>query len=132
MIQDSGYNYIVSGSGSKTSRVSKGRYTLFASPENGFVTLQVSKNKNVDATFYIVNGDSIRNAYTHNILDFSKLPLKGKDTVRQVEYAFKDSVVISATDRYKNYSGFKKLLMGVNYRKEWSVPVTFKVFNIRK
>ncbi|MEO6489108.1 MAG: BamA/TamA family outer membrane protein [Ferruginibacter sp.] len=132
MIQDSGYNYIVSGSGSKTSRVSKSRHTLFASPDNGFVVLDVSKNKNVQATFYVVEGDYVRNAYANNILDFSRIPLKASDTIRQVEYAFKDSVVISATDKYKNYSGFKQFLLGKNYRKEWSTPVTFKVFNISK
>ncbi len=132
MIQDSGFNYIVSGSGSKTSRVSKSRHTLFDSPDNGFVTLQVSKNKNVKVDFYIVKGDSVKNAFSKNILDFSKIPLKPADTVRRVEYAFKDSVVISATDQYKNYSGFKKVLLGENYRKEWSAPIVLKEFNIRK
>ena len=132
MIQDSGYNYIVSGSGSKTSRVSKSRNTLFAASENGFVTLEVSVNKNVRATFYGVGPDSTRNLYTNNILDFSKLPLKTEDTLRKVEYAFKDSVVISASDKYKLFSGFKNIFLGSNYRKEWSTPVTLRVFNIRK
>ncbi|MEP7163756.1 MAG: metallophosphoesterase [Ferruginibacter sp.] len=132
MIQDSSYNYIISGSGSKTSRVSKSRNTLFAASENGFATLEISKNKNVRVTFYGVKGDSMRTLYSNNILDFSRLPIQQKDTLRQVEYAFKDSVVISASDKYKNYSGFKNVILGSNYRKEWSTPVTLKVFNIRK
>jgi Omp85 superfamily domain/Calcineurin-like phosphoesterase len=132
MIQDSGYNYIVSGSGSKESRVSKSRHTLYASGEMGYVTLKVLKNKIVRADFFIVDGDSVRNEFSERILDFSHVPIKASDTVRQVEYAFKDSVVISASDKYKFYSGFKKLLLGENYRKIWSEPVTFKVFNMRK
>ncbi len=132
MIQDSGYNYIVSGSGCKSSRVSNSRNTLFSSSKNGFATLEISKNKNVHANFYTLEGDSVKKEFSENILDFSKLPLKEADTVRQVEYAFKDSVVISASDKYKKYSGFKKVVLGDNYRTEWSTPITLKVFNIRK
>ncbi len=134
MIQDSSYNYIVSGSGSKTSRVSKSRSTLFAASENGFATLEVSKSKNVRATFYTVHGDSVKNAFSQNILDFSKIPLKATDTLRQVELTFKDgdSVVISASDKYKRYSWLQKILLGDNYRKEWSTAIALPVFNIKK
>ncbi len=132
MIQDSSYNYIVSGSGSKSSRVSRSKNTLYKSESTGFVTLQVSKNKNVRATFYEVGGDSIRQGYTNNILNFSKIPEEKADTMRSVEYAFKDSVVISASDKYKHFSGFKDVFLGSNHRKEWSMPVQFKVFNINK
>lgn len=132
MIKDSGYNYIVSGSGSKTDRVSKSKNSLFAASRNGFVTLQISKNKNVRASFYEVNGDSVKMAFTKNILDFSRVPLKKQDTLREVEYAFKDSVVISASDKYKHVTGLQKRILGENYRKEWSTPIKLKVFNIRK
>lgn len=133
LIQESGHNFIVSGSGSKTSRVSKSRNTLFASPDNGFVTLQVSKNKNVRTTFYTVNGDSVKNEFSTNLLNFSKDPLEIKDTMRVVEYVFKsDSVVISASDKYKGWNGFKKTFLGSNYRREWNMPVALKMFNLRK
>ncbi|MEJ7671153.1 MAG: hypothetical protein WKF59_00120 [Chitinophagaceae bacterium] len=52
--------------------------------------------------------------------------------MREVEVAFKDSVIISASDKYRNPTGFKKRFLGDNYRKEWSVPIQFKVFNIRR
>jgi hypothetical protein len=134
LIQDSRYNYIVSGSGSKHTRVSKNRNSLYASADDGFVTLEVSKNKNVQAFVYIVDGDSVRMDYTNNILDFSKIPLPVTDTTRQADYTFKDSVVISisASDKYKVNFGFRKYFLGSNYRKEWSTPVTLKEFNIRK
>ena len=134
LIQDSSYNYIVSGSGSKTSRVSKSRNTLYASSDNGFATLRVSKNKTVTATFYNVYGDSLKEAYSKNIMDFSKVRnLKGlADTMREPEFKFKDSVVISASDRYKQTSRTKNIFLGKNYRKEWNTPVQFKVFNLNK
>lgn len=133
MIQDSGYNYIVSGSGSKTSRVSKSKNTLFASSDNGFATLQVSKNKNVRATFYNVYGDSVKESFSKNILDFSKVPPKKKDSaLREVQAAFKDSVIISASDKYKHSTNLQKIFLGKNYRTEWNTRVQLKVFNIRK
>ena len=134
LIQDSGYNYIVSGSGSKNSRVSKGRHSLYASPNSGFWTLEVSKNKNVQASVYIVDGDSVRKDYTHSILDFSKIPIPVIDSAKQVAYTFKDkdTVIVAASDRYKARLGFRKSFLGSNYRKEWSTPITMREFNISK
>ena len=132
LIQDSGYNYIVSGSGCKTSRVSKSRNTLFAVGKTGFATLEISKNKNVQATFYTVQADSMKKEYSAHIFNFAKVAEQKKDSARQIEFAFKDSVVISASDKYKNVNGFKKTFLGNNYRKEWSTPIALKVFNISK
>lgn len=132
LIQDSGYNYIVSGSGSKSSRVSKGSKSLYASPKTGFVTLEVSKHKNVRASFYVVDGDSVKMDYTKQILDFSRIPSPAADTTRHPDYKFRDSVVISASDKYKTNTGFRRVFLGNNYRQEWGTPVTMKEFNINK
>ncbi|MCY7292573.1 MAG: metallophosphoesterase [Ferruginibacter sp.] len=134
LIEDSNYVNIVSGSGSKSNRVSKSRNTTFASPDYGFATLSVLKNKTVRSTFYTVNGEEIKEAFSKNILDFSKIKkLKSQgDTTREPEFVFKDSAVISASDKYKNETNVKNSVLGKNYRREWSTPVTFKVFNLRK
>lgn len=131
-IVDSGRHYIVAGSGSKTSRVSKGRYTEFSSPSTGFATLEITKNKDVYTKFFEVDGDSMKEAYSAHVMHVEAVPDPPMDTARKVEYAFKDSVVISASDKYKNWNGFKKVLLGSNYHKEWSTPITLKEFNIRK
>jgi hypothetical protein len=132
LIQDSSYNYVVSGSGSKNSRVSKSRRSLYASPKEGFMTLEVSKNKNVRANVFIVEGDSVKMDYTQQILDFSRIPVPVVDTTRHVDYKFRDSVVISASDKYKANFGFRRIFLGSNYRKEWSTPIVLKEFNINK
>jgi len=131
--QDSGYYFIVSGSGCKLSRVSDSKKTLYTAAETGFVILDISKNKNVDVKFYTVDGDSVRNTFNKHLLDFSKLPPEEKpDSLRQVAYQFKDSVVISASSMYPKRHGFNKMFLGDNYRDVWNTPVTFKMFNIRK
>ena len=134
LIKDSGYYYIVSGAASKSTRVSKGKNSLFASDKKGFVTLDISKNKNVSTTFYTVDSEKVKQEFTANLLNFSSLPTpeNPKDTAREAEIVFKDSAVISASDKYKKASGFKQVFLGNNYRKEWSTPITLKIFNIRK
>ena len=134
LIKDTNYINIVSGNGSKQSRVSKSRNTIFASGNYGFVTLDVLKNKSVRSTFYDVDGENVKEVYTQNILDFSKVKvLKGiSDTTREPDFVFKDSAVISASDKYKKEKKLNDALLGKNYRRQWSTPVQFKVFNIRK
>ncbi|MEJ7822118.1 MAG: metallophosphoesterase [Chitinophagaceae bacterium] len=132
LIKDSGYFYIVSGAGSKATRVGKNKNLLFGVQQHGFATLDISKNKNVNVAFFTVDSNETKKAYTADILNFTALPSKPEDTLREVEVAFKDSVIISASDKFKNPTGFKKRFLGDNYRKEWSVPVQFKVFNLRK
>lgn len=134
LIKDSGYYYIVSGGGSKSTRVSANKKQLFGAHKYGFATLEISKNKNVRNTFYTVDSGKATQAFTMNLLNFSTLPIpeNPQDTQRQAEYTFKDSAIISASDRYKNPSGLRKTILGGNYRPEWSIPVKLKEFNIRK
>jgi hypothetical protein len=136
LVKDSSYNYIVSGGGSKHNRISKSKKTPFASSLNGFAVLDISTNKNVRLTFYTVS-DSIRKAYSSVIQNFSKIPMDAADSSkRQVPESevikYKDTITISASDQYDSAGFFQKLMVGTNYRKEWSTPVTMKVFNIHK
>ncbi|MEO6289375.1 MAG: metallophosphoesterase, partial [Ginsengibacter sp.] len=134
LIKDSGQYYMVSGSGSKSTRVFKGKNTVFRSQKNGFATLEISKNKTVRAKYFTVENEKVENKYDSVLLNFSTLPTpeNPKDTQRTAEIVFKDSVLISASDKYKNPTGFKKFFLGENYREEWSTPVKLKVFNLRK
>ena len=134
MIQDSNYNYIVSGGGCKINRVSKGKNSLYAEPLRGFAVMEVSTNKNVTVSFYTVT-DSVRNSFGTTLLNFSSLPEPtGDSSKREVNVPnvqYKDTFTISASDKYKPISGFREFILGQNYRHEWSTPVNMKVFNIR-
>src|SRR5204862_1252358 len=104
LIKDSTYEYIVSGGGSKHNRVSKNKKTPFATSVNGFAVLEISTNKNVRVDFYTV-GDSVREAYSEVIQNFSKLPTPVADsTVRNISnpetVKYKDTINISGSDKY--------------------------------
>lgn len=132
LIKDSSYHYIVSGSGSKTTRVSKARNTLYAAAEQGFATLEISKNKNVRATFFTVT-DSVRQTYSENIVNFSKLPeltAEETPTIQKEGAKFKDTVNVAASERYGQAKKLQRWIIGDNYRKEWSEMINMPVFHI--
>ncbi|MET0394810.1 MAG: BamA/TamA family outer membrane protein, partial [Chitinophagaceae bacterium] len=137
LLQDSSYNYIISGAGSKTNRVSPGRNAKFVARSFGFATLDIMKDKHVNVTFFTVDEnkpDSVKNAYSENILDFSKLPPVAADSAQQVpaSYVYKDYVEAPASTQYEKAGSMKLLFNGKNHRKEWSTPVRLKVFNIHQ
>src|SRR5688500_5615614 len=103
LLKDSSYNYIISGSGCKTSRISPGRKAEFTARSLGFATLDILKNKNVRASFFTLDepGDSLKMEFSERILDFSKLPPLPQDTVKAVPYVYKDLVKTPASEQYK-------------------------------
>lgn len=135
LIKDSSYNYIISGSGCKTSRLSPGRKAEYTARSLGFVTLDILKNKFVRANFYEVDKssiDSFKIGYSNRILDFSKLPTFEADSTLKVEFVYKDHVKSVASTQYKKPKGVQRFFNGDNYRKEWSTAVNLKVFNVNK
>jgi hypothetical protein len=130
---DSNFNYVLSGAGCKHSRVQPGRTAEFVSTTLGFATLEVSKNKNVQLSFYTVAPDSFGLAFRKNIMNFSKVP-EIEDTIARTVpiYSYRDSVLAPASLQYRRAGSFKRTLLGDNYRLEWSTPVMFKEFNLKK
>jgi len=135
LIRDSSYNYIVSGGGSKhNNRVSKNKRTPFATTTRGFSVLEVSTNKNVRVSFYIVE-DSVEKAYSEVIQNFAKINVPVTDsTKRNIEapetIKYQDTITISASEKYDSARWTRRFMVGSNYRREWSAPVTMKVLNI--
>ena len=134
LIKDSGYYYIVSGSGSKESRVSKRKNSLYASDTTGYAILEISKNKNVKAGFFNVHNDVTVRSYYSDLFNFSNLgEPKLEDTVKIVYVPYNaDSIMVAANPRYAQASGLKQFLNGKNYRQEWATPVKMKIFYLDK
>jgi Calcineurin-like phosphoesterase len=130
-IKDSTFNYFVSGSGCKSSRVEDSKKSKFTSDELGFITLEISKNKMVRANIFEVT-DSTRKVFSDTVFNFSKLPVLAEDTAAKLNVVYKDFVAAPASNAYDSASKSRKAFAGNNYRKEWSTPVKLKVFNINK
>ena len=132
-IQDSSQNYIVSGSGSKSTRVSSSRRSKFVTRDRGFVTLDIYKNKDVRANFYALdNQDSLSLRYTDTLFNYSEIPVPQNNDSTIVLDAEKDSVLAPLSVAYEHPKGFQKFIAGQNYRKIWSEPVPLRIFKIKE
>jgi hypothetical protein len=60
-LQKDGISYAVSGAGAKTTRVKKGKHSLFAKKEKGFAVVEVMQSGKVTISFY---GEKSENATT--------------------------------------------------------------------
>src|SRR5436189_2455972 len=120
LIKDSSNYFLISGAGSKTSRVSKSKRSLFVAQKTGFATLEISKNKNIRASFYTVT-DSLRVPFSENTINFSKLPEENQEpAVKKEDAAFKDTVNIAASEKYIDPNSIQTWVIGNNYREEWA------------
>ncbi|MEO9144440.1 MAG: metallophosphoesterase, partial [Ginsengibacter sp.] len=137
LIKGKSHYYIVSGAGSKKTRISNGKNLLYKAESLGFATLDISKNKNVQVDFYTVNSDSATHSFAKNLFNFSSLNIKNEIISTTIPQSvpitkFDDSVDVAVNQRYDSISGFHRMISGKNYRKEWATPVHLKVFRINQ
>ena len=131
-IKEDGHNYIISGGGCKQNRTSKNKNSLFNSTDNGFAVLEISTNNTTSVSFYTVT-DSIRKVYSGNVLTIKKtIPDTDKkpELIEPSGIVSKDSITIAASQKIRPVTGLRKFFMGQNYRKEWSTPVSMKIFRL--
>lgn len=130
-IKKNGFDYIVSGGGCKQNRTSKSSNSLFNSTATGFSVMEVSKNKNVNVTFYTVTDTSFQKAFSSSMLNFSKIAdTTTAAVIEKYVSKYQDTVTIAARKDLSPIRGLKRFFMGQNYRHEWSTPVNMRVFNI--
>ena len=120
--------YIVSGAGSKTTRVKMGRYSLFAQQELGFAVIEMTESGKATVKFYTPSAADLRQPVYSAALP----QLPSSPSVRDVATlakTFPDSVTVAPAP-YFLAGGVKKFLLGSNYRQEWATPIRVKVFDM--
>src|SRR5260221_2102760 len=117
--------YVVSGAGSKNTRVKMGKYSLMAREDYGFSVIEVRESGASDILFYSVDSKDSGQAFYTAALP----PLKPKPDVQELARSFPDSVTVAGNTELLA-GGFKHWLLGTNYRKEWSIPIKVKVFDM--
>lgn len=131
LIKDQQNFYVVSGSGAKETRVKKGSKSLFASNENGYTALEISKSGAVSVKYYTVEkADApVYAAQLFNIQD-----LRSQEIANTTPPASQlpPAVVMAADTQYIGKSNFHNWLLGKNYRQVWATPLNFPVMDLRK
>jgi hypothetical protein len=121
--------FIVSGSGANLNRVRKGTYTKFADADYGMSTIEVFKSGKVMIYYYNLLSTGLSNptfTYTSKtIVANTTRPIS--DTLRPLP----DSIVVEANTKLKG-SAANRILLGENYRKEWTQPIKVQVLDIGK
>lgn len=118
---------VVSGSGAKHSFTKKGRHSLFADADQGFVTIDLLKENNIRITFYIYTDHGVTEAYSYT------KPYESVDKLMSAlaePTAHVDSMTIRANPKYDRVGRIQRVFFGENYRKEWDLPTTVPVIRV--
>ncbi|HEV2481604.1 MAG TPA: hypothetical protein VGS79_18160, partial [Puia sp.] len=157
LLQHDSVYYVVSGAGSKHTRVKMGSNSLMARSELGFATISVHASGRSEIGFFAVGGAGAEGAGAAGpvaggagagaggagagaagggvaggdkpFYSVALLPLPARVDTPAVVRSFPDSVTAVGDSEFLA-GGFKRFLLGTNYRKEWSVPIRVKVFDM--
>ncbi|MFI5133232.1 MAG: BamA/TamA family outer membrane protein [Chitinophagales bacterium] len=129
LLQHDSITYIVSGAGSKTVQVKKGKYSLFAKSTLGFAVIEVSSDGKVDVKFYTPESKDLSQSIYASSL--KPVPPPQKILATNEKLSAPDSMTIIGATNLKA-GAFKKMLMGSNYRKEWAEPIRIPVIDMSK
>lgn len=129
LLQKDDITHIVSGSGSKITRIQKRNNDdlIFAHVNYGFATLEISKSGKVETKFYdITSGNITSPLFTKELKTIVKTtPVATVDTLLPQW----GNVTIAANPNLEG-SGLKNLFFGKNYRNEWTEKITVPILDI--
>lgn len=127
MIMRDSIPYIISGAGVKSTRAMEGKYKLFSDLNIGFSVIEVWKSGKVDVKFYnTLSRDFNSPTFTTALKTIQPPPPTTVDTTRPI---FDSIVVLAANPKLKG-NGFKRFLIGRNYRNEWTEPIRLRVLDM--
>jgi hypothetical protein len=127
-LEKNGQQYIVSGAGSKKTRLKNGPYTKFNAVHTGYATLELWESGKIGLQFEGSEIDSTTKLFTTALPSLKKV----QDTAILVQRpVFPDSISIIPASYY-NAGSFKQWLLGKNYRTEWTTSIKVPVLDIGK
>ena len=131
LLHDSLYQ-IVSGSGAKISAINQRKHNndlLFAHSQFGTAVIEVFKSGKVLTKFYDINSPDYNTPlYVKDLRPILKLP---EAVTTDSVGVLPETITISANNELGG-GGFSNLLVGKNYRREWTTPVTMPVLDLGK
>lgn len=125
-LENDAVKQIVSGSGCKTSGVKRSKHSNFASPNLGYVVLNIYKDGTTQVEFIETKPDS-KNEITFSKEVFDAFPEPKKQDISQFPVQV-DATVYDANLEPK--SGLYTFTWGDHYRDEYTVPVQVNTVNL--
>lgn len=126
-----GYHHIVSGSGSKVTKVAGGRGAEFAYANKGLCEVLHLKNGEMWVRYRVPDNatPSGRVVFEKRLGDHHELHGSISNDVPQINFA-DSSITVHASDLYKA-GAFKRFLFGEQYRTAWAAPITVPVLDVQ-
>src|SRR5690606_36346940 len=126
IVKDSAH-HIISGSGSKTGHVKKGRYAHYAKGVKGFVKATFLRDGSAHLEYWQADDEVTdgRVVHTAELVPVRQL-ISPPDPIKNIE---QDTVVVSASHQYAAGPG-RRFFFGSNYRDAWQTPVKIPVFRL--
>ncbi|GAA4320821.1 BamA/TamA family outer membrane protein [Compostibacter hankyongensis] len=117
---------VVSGAGAKHAYARKGKHSLFAKANQGYVTADLLEGNALRFTYYLDGDTGVAPVFSYTE---PYVPVK-----KQEDSAYAavdtDSVMVRIHPGYDRVSGMHRFLFGENYRKEWAAPAKLPVIRI--
>ena len=118
-------HHIVSGSGSKSTKLRKDKNAIYASENKGYARIKFFKDGSVDLEFITIGDKKANISFSKEII---KRPLIAPKKVDQYDLSSK-TVVDKASEIY-NTSSFHQSLFGKTNRKDWNTEVEVRNLNL--
>lgn len=125
-------HYIVSGSGCKTTPAHKGYKAGFVHAQNGFMQVDYYNDGEVQMHVWINDEEHKEGkiVFSKKLQDASEAPFIVNEIVETSQINYADSTVtLNASDIYKA-RGFKRLILGDQYRDDWTQTLTVPVLDL--
>ncbi len=122
--------YVVSGAGVKSTRAKEADDLIFSDLNLGFSVIEVWNSGKVDLKFYNIYSPGFETPTFSTPLK-SVVQVTRQATMDTTRPVF-DSVVVVAANPELEAGWFKKLLVGENYRDEWTQPIKVEVLDLSK
>ncbi|HVU58767.1 MAG TPA: BamA/TamA family outer membrane protein [Puia sp.] len=129
LLQHDSIYYVVSGAGSKHTRVKMGKNSLWAREGVGFAVIELTESGRASVKFYEVTAPGGAGVDSNMVYTAQLAQLRTHEEVVQAVGKYPDSVTVPAYTGFKA-GGFKRWLLGANYRTEWAAPVRVPVFDL--
>ena len=128
-IEKDSVHYIVSGSGSKTGYVKKGKYAHYAKGNRGFVKMEMFTNGRARFEFWQVDSDYPDGKIVH------KWDLVSVRSLQQAQEKPSDTrtgtVKVRASGQYRAGKS-RRFLLGDNYRDAWEKEIEIPIFHLNR
>ncbi|MEL7145391.1 MAG: metallophosphoesterase [Bacteroidota bacterium] len=124
-IKRDGMHFVVSGSGSKITKVRKGKYSEFAKEARGFAAVNFTAGGSADIEFW--DGDSGTSLYKSAL--YQKQIVTDQEKIANRPDFRDQTIEVAASTAYKA-GAFKRWMLGDNYRDVWATKIEVPVFDI--